>query len=351
MEFAIESRSLRELLDATRYAVTGSSVDPVHSGVMLQVSGRDLTVIGTDGDVTIEARGTCSVGQDGSCVVPHKPLSTLVALIDPKKTIGVKLDGTELVVSPEGMSPYKFRTLNVAFPQTLRPSGAPVEADLSMLGEVTSAVRHAVNKEHHGVQVVSDGERLSFFATDHYRMHAAVISGVALGSFSGVVPISVLERAAHHGADAVALDDGGKTIQFTSERVSITSRLLGVAFPNVAGPLSIEPEQQVEINVSQAREALARLAAVSDGSSITVTGGADGLQFIASNAEIGSGSETLRVPAGEMRFIMDRQYLLDALSSQKQERVTLGYTSSTAPVFIKSGDNPSVVCVVMPMRV
>ena len=71
----------------------------------------------------------------------------------------------------------------------------------------------------------------------------------------------------------------------------------------------------------------------------------------ASNNEVGSGSETLHVATEEMRFIMDRQYLLDALNSQKSEEVSLGYTSATAPIFIKSGDNPSVVCVVMPMRV
>jgi DNA polymerase III sliding clamp (beta) subunit (PCNA family) len=182
-------------------------------------------------------------------------------------------------------------------------------------------------------------------------MHAVVLNGVSLGSFSGVVPLSVLERAAHHGAGAVVLDANGKTVKFLSDRVSITSRLLGVSFPNVSAPLAVESAQTVKIDVSLAREALARLASVSDGSSITVTGGSDGLQFAASNNEVGSGSETLRVATEEMRFIMDRQYLLDALNSQKSEEVSLGYTSATAPVFIKSGDNPSVVCVVMPMRV
>jgi DNA polymerase-3 subunit beta len=351
MEFAIEARHLREILDATRHAVSGSSVDPTHAGVSLRVSGREVSAVGTDGDVTIEARANCSVGTDGSCVVLHKPLATLVALLDPKKSVGVKLEGAELVVSLEGMSPYRFRVLNVLFPTPIDPDGESVEVDLSMLGEVTTSVRAAVNKEHHGVQVVSEGSTLSFYATDHYRMHAVVLNGVSLGSFSGVVPLSVLERAAHHGAGAVVLDANGKTVKFLSDRVSITSRLLGVSFPNVSAPLAVESAQTVKIDVSLAREALARLASVSDGSSITVTGGSDGLQFAASNNEVGSGSETLRVATEEMRFIMDRQYLLDALNSQKSEEVSLGYTSATAPVFIKSGDNPSVVCVVMPMRV
>lgn len=351
MEFAIEARSLRELLDAARHAVTTSGVDPVYAGVSLRVSGKELSVTGTDGDVSISARAGCSVASEGGCVVLHRPLSTFVSLLDPRKSVRISLESSELVVTPEGVSPYRFRTLNSELPTLLEPAGERIVANLSALGDVTSAVRAAVNKEHHGVQVVSDGSSLSFYATDHYRMHAAVVCGVELPVFTGVIPLSVLERAAHHGADAVTLDDNGRTIRFWAERVSITARLLGVSFPNVSGPLSVEPAQNTTIEVPQAREALSRLASVSDGSSITVTGDSNGVHFSAMNTELGSGSETLAGDAGEMRFVVDRQYLLDALLSQRQDRVTLGYTSATSPVFIKSGENPSVVCVVMPMRV
>lgn len=351
MEFAIEARSLRELLDAARHAVTTNGVDPVYAGVSLRISGRELVVTGTDGDVSISARAGCSVASEGSCVVLHRPLSTFVSLIDPRKSVRVSLRDSELEVVPDGVSPYRFRTLSSDLPELLEPSGERVSADLSALGEVTSSVRAAVNKEHHGVQVVSDGSSLNFYATDHYRMHAAKVSGAGIPAFTGVIPISVLERAAAHGASAVTLDDKGRTIRFWADRVSITARLLGVSFPNVSGPLSATPSQSTVIDVAQAREALSRLAAVSDGSSITVTGDGSGVHFSALNTEIGSGSETLEGSSAEMRFVVDRQYFLDALSSQRQDQVTLGYTSATSPVFIKSGDNPSVVCVVMPMRV
>lgn len=357
MEFSCSSRSLKDILDAARYAVPASPALAVFGGVQIEAAKGKVTATGSDGETTIAASTTAEVTTDGAIVLPHKPITTFLQTIEGDQKIVVTLQDGEVSVKAGKLSPYRFRTTGTRFPQTLTPKGTKADVDLSRLGDALAVVRAAVPADHHGVQVVSDAAGLHLRSTDHYRLHAVTIPEASFGEFTGVLPLGVLERVAAHTPTSVLTDDRGRAVQFSSDSISITSRLLQVPFPNVEAVLSQPVSAKAEVNVPSARSALARLGAVSadrasgaDGTAVTVTGDSDGLRFEVSNANVGSGSEELEGSASELRFVADRQFFLAGLLAHQSDSVTLGYQGQHSPVRITSSSPFSSTTIVMPMR-
>jgi DNA polymerase-3 subunit beta len=352
MEFSISAKSFKDILDAARHAVPSSPSVAVFAGVQITAENNAVLVTGSDGETTIQATtDQASVVKAGSAVLAPRPIMTFLSSLDPDAKVSVLLQDSEVVVSVDKLSPYKFRTLGTKLPTQLNLKGESRPVDFSKLQDAIVALRAAVNREHMGVQLISDDTQLSLYVTDYYRLHSATLAESSFGAFTGVVPLSVLERIAHHRPHSIVVDDKGRAIRCISDTATITARLLQVAFPDVAGALSRTPATRTDINVAAAKSALARLASVSDGAAVTVWGDTDGLHLDVANAEVGSGSELIAAAPSEIRFIVDRQYLLDALLSHHTETVSLGFSSQFEAVFFQSTTPFPTTSVVMPMRV
>ena len=358
MEFTCNARSLKDVLDAARHAVPASPALAVFGGVQLEAASGKVTATGSDGETTIAASAQASVSTEGSVVLPHKPISTFLSTIDSSSDVHVVLADGEVTLRVGKLSPYRFRTTGTRFPSVLSPKGKPQKVDLSRLATALSVVRAAVATEHHGVQVISDANGLHLRTTDHYRLHAVTLPEASFGEFDGVITLAVLDRVAAHEPTEIVADERGKGIQFRSPEVSITSRLLQVPFPNAAAVLDQTFPGKATVDVEAARQALSRLGAVSadraggaDGTAVTVTGDSDGIRFEVSNANVGSGEEALDGESSELRFVVDRQFLLAALLAHQADSVTLGYAGPHAPVRISSVKPLQSTTVVMPMRI
>lgn len=358
MEFSCKARLLKESLDAARHAVPASPALAVFGGVQIEASASRVTVTGSDGETTISSAMDASVSSEGAVVLPHKPISTFLATIDASADVRVVLSDGEVVLHAASLSPYRFRTTGTRFPSVLSPKGKPKKADFSRLAAALSVVRAAVGGDHNGVQVLSDSAGLHLRTTDHYRLHAVTLPEASFGEFSGVLPLNVLDRVAAHTPTEVTPDDRGKSIQFSSPSVSITSRLLQVPFPNASAVLEQSFPGKAVLDVEQARQSLSRLGAVaadrtsgSDGTAVTVTGDAEGIRFEVSNANVGSGAEILDGESSELRFVVDRQFLLAALLAHQADSVVIGYAGPHAPVLISSSKPLQSATVVMPMRI
>lgn len=351
MDFRCTARVLHDLVATARHAVPASPALAVFSGVQIACTNGKVAVTGSDGETTIAADGAAiAVVTQGSAVLAPKPILTFLASLDPAAVVTVTLAEADVVVTCDKLSPYRFRTVGTRFPQTLAPRGEERSCNLARLGEALAAVRPAVSRDHSGVQLVSDAEGIHLRTTDHYRLHAASLPEASFGDFSGVISSHVLDRLAAHPPHTIICDDKGRAIRAISTGVTVSARLLQVPFPNVEGVLAAQPSLSLDVEVAAVRSALARLGSVADGAAVTVTGGANGLRFVVTNAEVGSGAEEVLASSSELSFAVDRQFLADALAAHKTDVVALGFSGPFAPVTFTSTSPLTVTTVVMPMR-
>ena len=349
------SASVASLRDAIQNASGATPANPsmvAYSGVQLIADERGLTIIGSDGETTITASTHATIERTGSVLLPPKPISTLLARLAPSLTATVSLgsDG-ELVLEAGSRAPYRFRPLSATFPQPAQPAGGYREIDLGRLSMAIAAVRHATSRDLPAIQLVSDDQRLLLNATDSYRLAQAVLPEGSFGPFTGLVPLSVLERVARAGADAVATDPRSRLVSFRTPGATITTRLLATAFPAVDGVLASIPTSAVRFETQPILDGLGRLAAVAADSPVRVSIEANTISLEVSNVDLGSGTEEapLAAPCAQpIEFHVKLQYLIDALS--RFDAVALHYSSPTQPLFVRSTSPVESTQVVMPIR-
>jgi DNA polymerase III sliding clamp (beta) subunit (PCNA family) len=340
---------LYQTLETARGATPSAPSLTAYAGVLFQVSNGSLTITGADGEVQIEAVLVVDNAVDGDVLIAPGPLAGLLRTVDPDAVVTVTA-GDELEVAIAKLQPYRLRVIHATLPAAPAPTSPAQTVDLSNLSGVLAAVRAATGREIGGIQVLADASGLHLRATDTYRLHAATLPVAGLSDFQGVVPAAVLARIAEIKPTHIAFDAHARVLQAWSSSVRITSRLLGVPFPQVESMLRSTPPLAVSIVAKDLSVALTRLQAVADSApvSIEVTNGV--ARLTATNSEVGTGVEEIEAPGDDMSFAVARAFLADAVAAHSTATVTIQFTSANQAVIISSDTPFPVRCVVMPVR-
>jgi DNA polymerase III sliding clamp (beta) subunit (PCNA family) len=200
------------------------------------------------------------------------------------------------------------------------------------------------------VQLVSDEENLHLNTTDTYRVGSALLHDAGWGVFSGLVPLSVLERVADSEIHEVAVDVKGRVIEFSGAKVRFIVRLSASQFPRVEATLSLVPVHSIQVSLSLLRVALARLGALVESNALQCTI-ADGELRLSVRSALGDGVEILEVTGEDStEFAVMLDYLRTSLIGREGDLVTLRWTNATSPLFITSSDPLAITTIVMPVR-
>lgn len=354
MRFSTPAGALADALANARHATPTNAAMVAYSGVLLQVRGAKLSVIGSDGDTTIAAVLDVAGAADGQTLLPPRPLGAWLATVGADETVEVSAgDGSDVEVRAGGTAPYRFRPIAATFPLPAAPKTPPVAADLSRLGAALGAVRASSGKDFAGVQLVSGADGLVLHTTDSYRLSRAELPEAGFGDFVGVVPLGLLERLARHPITSVAADPNGRTLRFAGPGIVVSTRLLNVPFPAVDSVLGTPPPSAVRVPVRPVRAALARLAAVADAEPVRCHIDGASLELSVQNADLGSGAETVTLAEAAIApftFGVNRQFLAEAFAAHDADEVSLAWSSAAEPLFVSSTAPLAVTTLVMPVR-
>lgn len=356
MRFDSTAGQLRTLLSLARQSMATTPSLLAYTGVQLSVDGDIVQIVGSDGETTTAANGRVTKGQNGSALVLPRPLTTFLSSLpaDCRVTVSTTEHGDELVVTPSDALPYRFRTLATTFPQTPLPQGETREVDFSGLAAAVNAVRSGVARENPVVQLVSDDNGFTLHSTDNYRLVRAEVDGGGFGTFTGVLPLTLLDRLAKMEIRTVTVDGASRLMAFASPQAQIVTRVLAVPFPAVDAVLSSRPANRTTLPSKAVIEACNRLASISDTSPVRCQLDGVGLTLEVNNADLGSGRETVTLPEEADRqpieFLVRLGYLSDAVVATGADAVDLFYTGPLQPLFVSPAGSLVVTTVVMPVR-
>ena len=353
MKFSTTVADLRDSLGVARPVIPANPSLLAYSGVHLEVADGILHTTGSDGETTLSARTKVNEVDPGRVLVSPKPLAGFLSGLPAPTRLTVSVDAGDLVIEPEAMEAYRFRPLAATYPAAPTPAGEAVTADLSRLALALTIIKPAVPKDTTAVQLVSTDTGLSLNATDTYRLAHVELPEAAFGTFTGVVPLAVLERAAKANADTVRVDSKARMISFASPEVTVTARLLAIPFPAVEAVLSAVPPDMVRFVPSDLTGALGRITSIADQSAVSVSIEEASLRLSASSAEVGQGAETITlreaVPV-PFEVLVRGSFLQDACASVGSNTAELHYSGPLQPLFLCTSDPFEVVHVVMPVR-
>ena len=354
MRISVAAGPLRDALNRARQLIPSTPALLAYSGVLLQTAGEDsLRLTSSDGDSTMTISLPVRVDAPGQVLVAPRPILGLLQSIPPSTPLEVHVaDGGDVVISGEGINPYSFRPLTATFPVPTTPAQGVHPEKIGTLADALLLVRAAAGRDTPVVQLVSDGDLLVLHATDGFRLARVALAGAGFGTFSGVLSLQVVDRAAKMNPSEVTVDLKARTLAFRSDSAVLTTRMLATPFPAVETVLLNAPAPVTSCVASDVAGSLARLSAIADQGTVALEFSGNELHLRASAAEVGSGHEVvgLRAPVpSTFQLQLRAPYLADAVAAFGDGDVDIAYSGSLQPLFLSGGSIP-VTHVVMPVR-
>lgn len=348
----LDRHQFARLLATVAKVVESRNTIPILSTVRL-IAG-DGKIAATATDLDIEVTGSIDAEGEFSGCIDAKLLAGIVNKLS-GDTVDLDIDGTTVTIKA-GRSRFKLQTLPVDDFPTMDAGKftAEFEADAAAL---FAPVAYAVSDEQ--TRIYLNGvylEPVAVTATNGHKL--STVAFEALGDFAPVIVPTRTVEMAPKGDAAVRLS--ASKIQFQTDEVTITSRLIDSSFPDYQRVIPRNNErlvtfdgaalkaatERVRLVVTEDREPGVRLAiAVTEGGEgeITVSAasrGGEAVDFVPCSYE----GEPMEIGFGS-------GYLVEVLSNLPAGEVTLALQDAGSPALFTSAAAEGHRTVLMPRRV
>ena len=376
MKFRCERDTLVDTLTTAGRAVTsrGSSLAAL-SGVRLEISGNQLTAVGTDLDLTVRME-TEGIGvEDGACVAPARLAADIVRALEPG-AVTVESDGSEMEISA-ARSRFVVRTFSADDFPVLPEARAP---QVQLPGPVLAAalrqvVRAASTDDARplltGVLIAAEGDSVRLVATDSYRLAFRDLLGTTAlpeGTDQILVPARALTELQRllmaAGKDSKAGEDdlpdigfstGDTDATFSTNGVHLTTRLLDNRFPDYRKLIPPGYPNQLRVGKEALLDALRRVKLlVRDNTTpVRLSLRPGGVELTVVSQEVGHASEEVDADydGEELTVAFNPSYLIDGVEAVLGDEVVVETVDSTKPATVRAPDHDDYRYLLMPVRV
>jgi DNA polymerase-3 subunit beta len=363
VKFRCERDPLVEALNAAGRAVTsrGSSL-PVLTGLRLEVKGDQLSVTGSDLDLTISVRTAVSGDVDGIAVVPAKLLSDITRALPPGAvTVEVAEDEARIT---SGRSQFAVRTIPAQeFPNLPEPADRSVELDATALADALREVVSAASSDESrpiltGVLLAAEGDGLRLVATDSYRLAVRDLPGTSVldEGQQVLVPSTALRELSRllGSATSVTLRLGERDVAFEVGDVRVTSRLIEGDFPNYRGLIPASQPNQLRVGREVLLDALRRVRLLArEATPVRLVMNGETLELIAITQDVGQAREEVdaHYDGNELTVAFNPEYLIAGIDVTPGDEITLETIDALKPALIRAVGTPEFLYLLMPVRV
>lgn len=367
MKFSIKrSIFLNQLSNVTR-AIPGKATIPILTGVKLELTNDQLTLIGSDSEISIES--IISVNDDlneleiektGSVVLPARLFNEIIRKLPTNKlTIEVNDQYTATITSGQAT----FNVIGVAgdaYPKlpTVETTNGISLPSTTFKQLINQTIFSASNQESRpiltGLHLINKGSFVSAIATDSHRLSKREMpftNEVSETEFESItIPKKTmleLMRIAEDEQDLTMIISHQQVI-FLLNGVTIYSRLLEGMYPDAERLIPTEYQSKIVVNSTEFLNAIDRASLMSrEGSSNVVQMTIENGEVVLSvrGNELGKVAEvieTKKIEGKDIKISFNPEYMKDALKSFDGSDISLQMQSAVRPLLLQL-DTPSEI--------
>jgi DNA polymerase-3 subunit beta len=363
VKFRCEREILADALTtAGRAATSRSGTLPVLSGLRLDVADGQLTVTGTDLELTIRLSVPVHSDKDGSAVVPARLVADIVRSLPPG-AVEVSIDDDDMSISA-GRSQFSVRPLSLSdYPAQVEPTAEPVTLESAQVGDALRQVVRAASTDDArpvltGVLIASEEAGLKMVATDSYRLAVRDLpqSSILAAGQKVLVPgraLVELQRVLSSDAE-LSVRLGAREAVFEAGGTRLTTRLIEGEYPNYRNLLPSSYPNQLTVGREALTEALRRVKILAQDSTPVRLGlGGDTLQLTAITQDVGNAHEEIDASYSgtEMTVAFNPDYLAAGVDAVEGDEVTLSTLDPMKPAVLRGVGHDDYLYLLMPVRV
>lgn len=371
MQFKISKISFNNALSLVSRALAVNSPLPALSGIKVVVSETDVTLIASDGDLSIQKilqvsdeKNTLTIDEPGEIVLEGRYLIDIVRKMDSDIVSFELRDGSLIRISGNlaqfnlnGMRASNYPRIDFSTPEMTFQMSA------EDLGEIISQTLFATSDKETrpvltGMNFVYDLEKLVVVATDSYRLARKIIPLSSVDKpFNVTIPRKVLGEITKilGEEDMMTIAISDQKIQFINDHNLLQSRLLEGVYPETNRLVPTSYQTELRIASRDLLNALDRASFIkSDGLSIvSLMMSAEKVEMSSKSQEIGSSLEMLNPVAftGEsLNLSFSAKYVSEAIRALNVSEIVVKFSGEMRPFVLENPNDDSVVQLVLPVR-
>ena len=375
INFSINKNLFLQALITTKRAVSLKNAIPILSTVKIDVTNEGITLIGSNGQISIEnfisiknEDAGLLVTSSGSILLEATFFINVVSSL-PDITLDFKEIDQKQIVLTSGKSEITLKGKDAdQYPRIQEISASnPLVLETSVLKNIINETAFAASTQESrpiltGVHfVLTENKNLKTVATDSHRMSQKQIILEKNGdNFDVVIPSRSLREFSAVFTDdieTVEIYFTNNQLLFRSENISFYTRLLEGNYPDTDRLIPTEFTSIVTFDKNNLRYAMERARLLSN----ATQNGTVKLEIIngvvsahVNSPEVGRVNEeidTESISGQDLTISFNPTYLIDSLKAINSEKVTISFISAVRPFTLKpSDDTENFIQLITPVR-
>lgn len=375
INFSINKNLFLQALNTTKRAISLKNAIPILSTVKIDVTNEGITLIGSNGQISIEnfisiknENAGLLVTSSGSILLEATFFINVVSSL-PDVTLDFKEIEQKQIVLTSGKSEITLKGKDAdQYPRIQEISASsPLVLETSVLKNIINETAFAASTQESrpiltGVHfVLTENKNLKTVATDSHRMSQKKIVLEKNGdNFDVVIPSRSLREFSAVFTDdieTVEIYFTNNQLLFRSENISFYTRLLEGNYPDTDRLIPTEFTSVVTFDNHNLRYAMERARLLSN----ATQNGTVKLEIIndvvsahVNSPEVGRVNEeidTESISGQDLTISFNPTYLIDSLKAINSEKVTISFISAVRPFTLKpSDDTENFIQLITPVR-
>ena len=375
INFSINKNLFLQALNTTKRAISHKNAIPILSTVKIDVTNEGITLIGSNGQISIEnfisiknENAGLLVTSSGSILLEATFFINVVSSL-PDITLDFKEIDQKQIVLTSGKSEITLKGKDAdQYPRIQEISASnPLVLETSVLKNIINETAFAASTQESrpiltGVHfVLTENKNLKTVATDSHRMSQKQIILEKNGdNFDVVIPSRSLREFSAVFTDdieTVEIYFTNNQLLFRSENISFYTRLLEGNYPDTDRLIPTEFTSIVTFDKNNLRYAMERARLLSN----ATQNGTVKLEIIngvvsahVNSPEVGRVNEeidTESISGQDLTISFNPTYLIDSLKAINSEKVTISFISAVRPFTLKpSDDTENFIQLITPVR-
>ncbi|MCK1220936.1 DNA polymerase III subunit beta [Streptococcus uberis] len=363
IQFSINRSLFIQALNATKRAISSKNAIPVLSTIKIEVSSTDITLTGSNGQISIENTIPVSnenagllITDTGSILLEANFFINIISSL-PDVTLDFKEIEQHQVVLTSGKSEITLKGKDVdQYPRLQEVStDNPLVLETKLLKSLINETAFAASTQESrpiltGVHLtLSNHKDFKAVATDSHRMsQRLLVLDKASTDFNVVIPSRSLREFSSVFTDdieTVEIFFSPSQILFRSENISFYTRLLEGNYPDTDRLLINQFETEVTFNTQALRHAMERAFLISNATqngTVKLEIKENTISAHVNSPEVGKVNEELEIvekSGSDLTISFNPTYLIEALKALKSETVRIRFVSPVRPFTLTPGDD------------
>lgn len=365
MEIEVTQDKLSKALNNVSRIAVGKVTLPVLNNVLIRVDNKKVSLITTNLDMAIVDFLPVSDSKDGITTVPAKLLAEFVSNLPRGEKIKISTKDAKVTISAgkytstiNGSPADDFPEL----PEINEKKAVIFKMGIDEFKDGISKVAIASSNDMTrpaltGVYFNTADKTLCIAATDGYRLAEKKLIKNVESEINVIVPTSSLQevlRAINEDMEEIEISFNDDLVRFRLGEVEIISKLIDASFPDYRRLIPKDNDILVELDRDELIRVtkLAALFARSVNGSITCESKIPNSFIVKSIAsELGENDSSIETNVEtEGKIRLNSRFLIDALNSLDDKKITFNFSSKISPVILQNKKNQDYTHIVMPLN-